>query len=158
MAKTSISFRYQLLIRVAGAGVALLAIVVASWATIPSTSSAQGTGACYDPGSGRAINYKYAYGLMVSRTDTASARKRTALALPTLSPSQVQLVSDTTVCRKASAAFDSVVNVSYPTRPVIVLALGSTRRVVIKDLNFKGPRINLLFDQNFVTLVSRLGL
>jgi len=95
---------------------------------------------------------------MVSRSDTASARQRLNLGLPTLAANQVQIVSDTTVCRTASVAYDAAANVSYPAQPVVVLALGSTRRIVIKDVGFRGAALNLLFDQNFATLLKRIGL
>jgi hypothetical protein len=120
-------------------------------------AGAQASGACVDSASSDARSYKHGYSLMVSRTDTASARQRTNLGLPTLSADQVQLVADTTVCRLASAAFDSAAAVSHPTTPVIVLALGTTRRIVIKDIGFHGPWLNLLFDQTFTSMLTKIG-
>jgi len=121
-------------------------------------AAAQGASACFDSTSSRAQSYRHGYGLMVSRRDTASSRQRANLRLPLLSASQVQIVGDTAICRIASAAYDSAASVSYPSRQVIVLALGPTRRIVIKDIGFPGPWLNLLFDQNFASMLMRIGL
>jgi hypothetical protein len=95
---------------------------------------------------------------MVSRSDTAAARQRTNLLLPSLTPTQVRIVGDTAVCRVASAAYDSAASVTFPDRPVIVLELGTTRRIVIKDIGFAGAWLNLLFDNTFTSMFKRIGL
>jgi hypothetical protein len=125
---------------------------------LASSLGAQTTSACFDSTSKRAQSYKHGYSLMVSRSDTASARQRTNLLLPSLTASQVKLVGDTAVCRLASAAYDSAASVFFPDRPVIVLELGSTRRIVIKDIGFRSAWLNLLFDNTFTSMLSRIGL
>jgi len=134
--------------------VAILAILM-SWAT-PHALSAQSPGPCNDSTTARARDYRNYYGVLVSVTDTQVVRVRTELGIPTLSNSQVHIVADTTVCRIASQAYDATLEVPHPSEPVVVLELG-TKRVVIKDIGFRGgTMLNLLFDQGFTTLLQRM--
>ena len=118
-------------------------------------ATAQSTGACTDSATSQARGYRDYYGVVVSLTDTAAIRWRTQIGLPTLLNSQVRLVSDTAICRIASQAYDATLEVPYPAKPVIVLELGS-KRMVIKDIGFRGAMLNLLFDQTFATLLHRV--
>lgn len=122
----------------------------------PAAAMAQGISACFDSTSSRAKNYRYAYSQMVSDPDTAAARQRTNLGLPLLTASQVRIVGDTTLCRRASVAYDSAAALLFPDRPVILLELGPTRRIVIKDIG--APLwLNLLFDATLTLLFENIG-
>lgn len=119
------------------------------------SASAQTTGACNDSSTAIAKGYRDYYGAFVSVTDTQVVRVRNQLGLPTLSNSQVRIVSDTTVCRVASQAYDATLEVPYPNARVVVLEVG-TKRLVVKDIGFKEFMLNLLFDQGFTTLLQRI--
>jgi hypothetical protein len=116
------------------------------------------TGICADTASTESRGYKNIYASLVSKTDTASARRRSQLQLPLLQAIQVRLVADTTVCRTASNAFDTVRGVSLPTTSVIVLELGSAHRVVVKDIGFTHYWLNFLFNSDFSQHIKRIWL
>jgi hypothetical protein len=102
-----------------------------------------------------AQGYRDYYGVVVSLTDSATTNFRARTGLPTLSDSQVRIIADTAVCRRASRAYDATLEVPYPQQPVVVLELGN-RRIVVKDIGFRGGvMLNLLFDETFTTLIDR---
>jgi hypothetical protein len=117
---------------------------------------AQVTGACFDSTTLRAKVYRDAYQNMVSRTDGAGAQERTRLGIPAIPASQVKLVGDTAVCRVASAAYDATLQTGRPLEPVIVLELGD-KRAVIKDIGIGDHWLNLIFNQDFTSLLSKFG-
>jgi hypothetical protein len=121
----------------------------------PHRLAAQTVGACADSSGSRAKSYRDNYALSVSSTDTAMISFRSRTALPTLASTQVMLISDTTVCRAASRAFDSQMLIKHPEKPVIVLQLG-TKRMVIKDVGMTDGWLNMLFDSTFTTVFSRI--
>lgn len=116
------------------------------------------SGICTDTASTKSRGYKNVYASLVSKTDTASARRRSQLQLPLLQANQVRLVADTIACRAASNAFDTVRGVSLPTTSVIVLELGSSHRIVVKDLGFNHYWLNFLFNSDFSQLIKRIWL
>lgn len=99
--------------------------------------------------------YRDGYGSMVSRTDAGSVAQRTRLGLPNIPGAQVTIVSDTTTCRVASAAYDAALGESAPGEPPLVLQL-SDRYVVVKRLGYPRGRGNVLFDQNFATVIKKI--
>lgn len=123
--------------------------------SMANASTAQTTGACNDSSTATAKGYRNYYGAFVSATDTQVVRVRNQLGLPTLTNAQVRIVSDTTVCRTASRAYDGTLEVPYPDTPVVVLEVG-TKRVVVKDIGFKEFKLNLLLDGAFTTLLQRI--
>jgi hypothetical protein len=110
---------------------------------------------CVSPTDTRARLYRAAYGGMVSGTDPGYVAQRTNLGLPTLSASQVIVVTDTTTCRIASAAYDHELDVSAPSEAPLVLQLG-TQYVVVKRLDSDGGRISVLFNQDFTIAQKRI--
>jgi len=122
-----------------------------------SKASAQGLGLCTDSTNQQGWFYKHKYAAYVSSALPKIVADRNATGLPTLSYSQVQLVTDTATCRAASNAFDAQLTTKRPTVPVIVLALG-TKRVVIKDTGSHGPWMNMLFNQDFSVLLDIIGM
>lgn len=116
------------------------------------------SGSCTDTTSTRSRAYRNIYASLVSQPDTASARRRTQLQLPLLQANQVRLVGDTTVCRSASNAFDGARGVSLPTTSVIVLELGPSRRIVVKDIGIKHYWQNFLFNSDFSQTLKRILL
>src|SRR5688572_4048615 len=140
--------------RLFGAGV-IAVFGIIQGADSPPALYAQGTSACADSTSDMKM-YRDGYADMVSNPDTAAARQRTNLGLPTLKANQVVIVADSAVCRAASVAYDNHLGVSRPTVPVIVLQLAS-KRVVIKDsgreINNTGGSINILFNQDFTKVI-----
>ena len=116
------------------------------------------SGICTDTASTKSRGYKNVYASLVSKTDTASARRRSQLQLPLLQASQVRLVADTSACRTASNAFDTVRGVSLPTTSVIVLEIGSSHRIVVKDIGIKHYWQNFLFNSDFSQLIKRILL
>lgn len=116
------------------------------------------SGMCRDTASTKSRSYKGIYASLVSKTDTASARRRSQLNLPLLQVTQVRLVADTTVCRTASDAFDTVRGVSLPTTSVIVLELGSSHRIVVKETGIPHYWQNFLFNADFSQLLKRILL
>lgn len=121
-----------------------------------SKVAAQTTGACADSTGERPPLYRDEYSSMASRTDSQTVAFRARSGLPTLSPAQVRIVGDTTVCRAASLAYDAALAVPHPSQPVIVLEVG-TRRIVIKDIGRRGPWLNMLFNQDFTTLLYKIS-
>lgn len=118
---------------------------------------AQSNGPCMDSTSSMSRFYKSSYEGLVTRADANGSAWRTSEGIPTLSPSQVKLVADTTICRLASAAFDARVDGANSSTPVVVIELG-TKRVVIKDLGRGGRLLNLLFNSDFTTFFKYLSL
>jgi hypothetical protein len=133
-------------------GIFIALSFVALSAVGPTTASAQGNGPCVDTASWSSRNYKSNYEAIASLTDPAIVAFRTENGIPTLIPSQVRLVADTTVCRAASTAFDTHVQTPHPLEPVIVLELG-TKRLVVKDLGH-GAKPSMLFNVDFTTLLN----
>ena len=119
--------------------------------------SAQGFGPCVNPSSTDATDLKHRVELLVSLSDSISANQRTRLSLPSLAANQVTIVSDTTVCRAASLAYDAAVAHRTIDKPVVVLALG-TQRLVVKDYPFGEWLLAVLFNQTFTTMIKRFGL
>ena len=99
--------------------------------------------------------YRDGYGSMVSRTDPGSIAQRTNLGLPNIADSQVTVVSDTTTCRIASAAYDAALAASAASEPPLVLLLG-TQYVVVKRLKYVRGRVNVLFNQNFTIVQKKI--
>jgi hypothetical protein len=95
-----------------------------------------------------AKQYRYGYGGMVSRTDSQSVAGRAILGLPTLQASAVTIVTDSTLCATASAAYDTALGVSAASEAPIVLKLGN-QWIVIKKLDFPGVSPNVLFNRDF---------
>lgn len=118
---------------------------------------AQGTGVCTDSTNHRAWGYMHMYAGIVSSTVPAVVANRTAEGLPTLSYAQVKLVTDTAACRRASIAYDAQLEKKRPDAQVIVVDLG-TKRMVIKDTGMHGRWLNMLFDQNYTSLLRMIGL
>lgn len=131
-----------------------MAIFVGFLATTPA--HAQTPSICADTASQRSQIYRDNYRLLVSGTDTATVNFRARSGLPTLSPTQVRLVGDTAVCRTASIAYDATVSSPDPLEPMIVLELGS-KRIVAKNSGRRGPWLNLLFNQDFTSLLYKIG-
>ena len=131
--------------------------VVALTLAIAHTARAQGIGVCTDSTNHRAWGYMHMYAGIVSSTVPAVVANRTAEGLPTLSYAQVKLVTDTAACRRASIAYDAQLEKKRPDAQVIVIDLG-TKRVVIKDTGMRGRWLNMLFDQNYTTLLRMIGL
>lgn len=140
-----------------GVSVAVFAAAVIGVASSPVRTSAQTNGACMDSTSSASQFYRNSYEGVASRTDAASVAFRTSSGIPTLSPSQVRLVADTTVCRAASIAYDAQLQVPHPSEPVIVIELG-TKRLVTKNFGTGGRWLNMLFNEDFTVLLKTLGL
>lgn len=127
-------------------------VLAFSFAVSSSRAYAQIGGPCVDTASIAAQDYRNAYRAFASGSSAHQVQARTLSGIPTVLPSQVKLVADTTVCRAASIALDARIQDPRPTTPVIVLEIGTTRRMVIKDTGMPGRRENMLFDQIFSTL------
>jgi hypothetical protein len=52
-------------------------------------------------------------------------------------------------------AYDNALGISKPTVPVMVLQL-VTKRIVIKDIDWEGPALNILFNQDFTQVLERI--
>ena|SRR5687767_9474665 len=140
--------------RLFGAGV-IAVFGIIQGADSPPALYAQGTSACADSTSDLKM-YRDGYADMVSNPDTAAARQRTNLGLPTLNANQVIIVADTAACRAASIAYDNELGVATPTVPVMVLEL-ATKRVVVKDSGKEvGPNLNILFNHDFTQVITRI--
>lgn len=118
---------------------------------------AQSASPCVDPASSRALDLRHLVGVLVSQSDTIAANERTRFSLPVLAENQVTIVSDTTVCRTASLAYDAAASAVPIDKPVVVLALGA-QRLVIKDYRFGEWLLAVLFNQNYTTMVKMFGL
>lgn len=123
----------------------------------PIVVDAQENGPCMDSTSAASRNYKSNYEALVSMTDPASVARRNRTGIPTLAPSQVRLIADTTSCRAASVAYDAQLQTPHPSEPVIVLELGMTR-LVVKDLGNGSRALNMLFNVGFTALVNMFWL
>ena len=134
----------------------LLFLFVAVLSVLPRLEAQAGS-PCVDPSSQRALDLKHLVGVMVSQSDTVAANERARFSLPLLAASQVTMVTDTTVCRAASNAYDGVASMEPVDKPVVVLALG-TQRLVIKDYRFGEWLLAILFNSNFTTMITRFGL
>lgn len=126
-----------------------------SW--VPAAAKSQVNGPCVDTASSSSRNYKSNYEALVALTDSASVARRNRTGIPTLAPSQVRLIADTTVCRAASVAFDAELQTQRPSEPVIVLELG-TKRLVVKELGNGARALNMMFDTGFTTLLNMFWL
>lgn len=121
----------------------------AGWFGLPAASFAQGNVGCVATTNHSAVMYRDGYGAIVSRTDQGSVSERGFLGLPTIPDAQVTISSDTTVCRIASAAYDSAVRFPAPNEAPLVLKIGTTQYVVIKGIDSRGGSFNVVFDQAF---------
>jgi hypothetical protein len=138
----------------------VLAIVVGGFfgigTTMPETGFArQGTSLCVPSTDKLAIDYRRGWAAVVSAPDTASARQRASLGLSLMSAGQVAIVTDSASCRIASEAYDTELGDSYPVVPVIVLQLGSTRNVVIKNSDWESRWMNMIFNSDFSSVLHR---
>jgi hypothetical protein len=145
------------LIRLKAVGFYLVLGVIVAFVTPRIDLLAQTTSPCVDPASRLALDLRHGVGVLVSLADTVHANQRTKFSLPLLAENQVTIVSDTTVCRTASLAYDAAVAHRTIDEPVVVLALG-TQRLVIKDYPFGEWLLAILFNQNFTTMITRFGL
>lgn len=123
---------------------------------LPAEVVGQGNVGCVTSTNHYAPIYRDGYGSMVSRTDQASAKNRSYLGLPNIANTQVTIASDTTICRMASAAYDSVVSFPAPSEAPLVLKIGTTQYVVVKGLDNPGGRINVLFNQTFTVAQKKI--
>ena len=103
---------------------------------------------CVSDTTQRAKDYRDGYGGMVSRTDSMSVSGRTILGLPTLAANAVTIVTDSTTCARASAAYDNALGVSAASEAPVVLKLGN-QWIVVKQLDFPGVSPNVLFNLDF---------
>jgi hypothetical protein len=122
----------------------------------PAVAQAQVGGPCVDTTSTRAQSYRDSYVEIASGTRAELVQARTQAGIPTVLASQVKLVGDTVVCRAASIAFDARVQNPRPSTPVIVLEIGPTRRIVVKETGRRSVGHNMLFDQTFATLLKTI--
>src|ERR1700737_3874423 len=82
-----------------------------------------GTGAPKDARSDRLIaNFK----AFVGKTDMGGTVEKTTMGLATVTPSQVVLVTDTAICTKAAAAFDTKQLEKRSSYTLYVVTLGSS--------------------------------
>lgn len=123
----------------------------------PMSARAQVGGPCVDTTSSRAQLYRDTYAEIASGTRADLVKARTQTGIPTVLSSQVKLVGDTTICRAASVAFDARVQDQQPSTPVIVLEIGPTRRIVVKETGMRSIAHNMLFDVSFSTLLKTIG-
>ena len=137
-------------VRLCDLGLLFVCLVV----TVPKALLAQNVG-CVKPTDTNASQYRAMYGGMVSGTDAGLVAQRANFGLPTLPASQVRIVTDTTTCRIASAAYDKVLGVSAPSEAPVVLQFGA-QYVVVKRLKFVRERINVLFNQDFTIAQTRI--
>jgi hypothetical protein len=121
----------------------------AAFFALPTAILAQGNLGCVGATNHLASGYRDGYGGMVSRTDQASVRERSFLGLPTIPNAQVTIVSDTTICRIASAAYDSAVSFPAASEAPLVVKIGTTLYAVIKGIDSHSGRFNVLFNQDF---------
>jgi hypothetical protein len=128
---------------------------VLAFVGLPTGLAAQGNFGCASATDRLVSIYRDSYGRMVSRTDPASVAQRARLGLPTLADNQVLIVSDTTKCRIASAAYDSVFHFPAPTERPLVLQL-NTQYVVVKGLADHGGKANVLFNQDFTVVQTKI--
>lgn len=125
----------------------------------PAIAAAQASGACVDTTTVAAQFYKGTFGEFVSSPRSELVQQRSSTGMPNVAASAVKFVADTTVCRAASIAYDAQLDKKRPTVPVLVLELGPTHRIVIKDTGMGiGPWLIMLFDQAFSTLITYMGL
>ena len=123
--------------------------------TRPTVLIAQ-SGSCVSDTTERAKIYRDGYGGMVSRTDSQSVAGRTILGLPTLQANAVTIVTDSTICATASAAYDAALGVSAASEAPIVLKLGN-QWIVIKQLDFPGVSPNVLFNLDFTVAQATIA-
>ena len=137
--------------------VGAFATVLALFVTSDSKAAVavQGPGLCVSATDPDLLMYRDGYAEMVSNPDTAAARQRTNFGIPTLDSTQVLIVADSAACQAASLAYDNALGESNPTTPVMVFQL-ATKRLVIKDIGWKGPALNILFNQDFTQALSRI--
>jgi len=114
------------------------------------------SGSCVSDTTEDAKLYRDGYGGMVSRTDSQSVAGRTILGLPMLPASAVTIVTDSTTCATASAAYDTTLGVSAASEAPIVLKLGN-QWIVIKKLDFPGVSPNVLFNLDFTVAQATIA-
>jgi hypothetical protein len=131
-------------------------ILFGALSVLPAKMQGQTNVGCVSATDTYAPIYRDGYGGMVSRTDQASVKTRSLFGLPTIADAQVTIVSDTTICRIASAAYDSVFSHSAAAEQPLVLKIGSAQYVVVKGLEKKGGRANVLFNQNFTVAEKKI--
>jgi hypothetical protein len=142
--------------QIVGFSFALVLVVAVGLRNPSGTANAQSVNPCVDSTDQRIRNYRDGYNILASDADTAIARRRSDLMLPTLSANQVLIVADTTACRAASIAYDAELGRSKPDVPAMVLQL-ATKRIVIKD-DGTNPDIpvNILFNQDFTQVINKI--
>lgn len=132
---------------------------IAAVALTPGVAKAQAGGACADTTTAFAKFYKGTYAEFVSSSRSELVQQRSSTGYPNVAASAVKFVADTTVCRTASIAYDNQLDTKRPTLPVLVLELGTTHRIVIKDTGRGlGRWLNMLFDSTFSTLINHIAL
>ena len=133
----------------------MVGVVALSTATYAQTNVG-----CLSGANERGRIYRDGYGAKVSLTDDASARNRSTLGLPNIPNEQVTIVTDTTTCRIASAAYDSAVGSYALAEPPLVLKIGTTGYIVVKGFEAHGGRqhfrMNVFFNQDFAVVKARI--
>jgi hypothetical protein len=96
---------------------------------------------------------------IVTSTDTAMANTRNLYQLPAAAASKVTIVSNSTTCHKAGAAYNAAENATPPiSRTLAVIRIGSTRFVVLDPNQMAGEfQVTVIFDSKWNYLASFIG-
>ena len=129
--------------------------------TIASRSSAPPLGGWCAPASDDVAEFmRNRLAMIASASDEDGARYRREVLddMPHVAASEVQLVSDPTVCERASAAFDAAIFKEKPARPsVYVVRMGPRYGILPKTGSALGVYHTILFaDSSFRPVVKAL--
>ena|SRR5689334_14088779 len=126
--------------------------------TLLTFSPATGSGQTYTCLSDTAHELYHYVVRLVTATDSATVATRNVYHLPAVTPSKVTVVSTTSVCTQAGAAYHAAAappGTPPLSRTLLVIKVGNTRYVVV-DPNEKTGEfdVNVIFDSQWQFLFS----
>ena len=115
------------------------------------------TYACVAPNSPNALALQD-FAVRLTGGDSTLNTTRQAYQLPTVAPSEVQIVKTESICRQAAQAYHKAVrgnSAPQVPRSVAVIKVGTTRYLVLDPAEREGEfEVTVIFDSAFAPLVS----
>lgn len=125
-----------------------LLMMIAATATAGATGAQTTTGTCApkDTTSARLIA---GFTTMVTKTTLAATIERKALGISEVTPSQIALVTDKSICAKAAVAMDAITTEKHASYKLNVVTLGTSYGVLNSTVVAPGYALAYVFDHNW---------
>jgi hypothetical protein len=125
-----------------------LLVILAATATAGAKSAQTTTGTCAskDTTSARLIA---GFTTMVTKTTLAATIERKGLGITNVTPSQIVLVTDKSICTKAAVAMDAITTEKRARYKLYVVTLGTSYGVLDNTVVAPGYALAYVFDHNW---------